>query len=184
MLWKLCRSLRLKFLNLHWMSARADDVAGLLMPFVSVADPFFLFCFRRIENHRRENQTRFCSLSLTTPPPPLLPPLSPLVSRKRTLRNLPDLFTEDFRSFFTVLDWLRPHLHVSNFPPMAGCHFGNFLYCHNIAALFKSQNNWFTQAVNAINCNRKRPTLTFILDFSTKYFNWLRGIKSKHLVQI
>ena len=54
--------------NLHWMSTKVDGVTTGLIPLLSAED-FLLFCFRRMENQSRENQTRFCSLSLTTPPP-------------------------------------------------------------------------------------------------------------------
>ena len=99
--------------NLHCISTRAEGASGLV---ISCAD-FLLFCFLRMENHNLENQTRFCSLSLTTELPPGAPVL--LLSRNLTFLNFPDLLADLFLSFLTVFwEVLRPHRQASSRPPI------------------------------------------------------------------
>ena len=70
-----------------------------------------------MENHNLENQTRFCSLSLTTELPPGAPVL--LLSRNLTFLNFPDLLADLFLSFLTVFwEVLRPHRQASSRPPI------------------------------------------------------------------
>ena len=99
--------------DLHCISTRAEGASG----FVISCTDFLLFCFLRMENHNLENQTRFCSLSLTTELPPGAPVL--LLSRNLTFLNLPDLLTDLFLSFLTVFwEVLRPHRQASRRPPI------------------------------------------------------------------
>jgi len=127
------------------MSTRVDGETVVVMDPLLSEDDFLLFCFRLIENHNLENQTRFCSLSLTTLAP--LPPAP--VSRKRTLRNLPDLLTLFVLSFFTSVFWLvtpSPHLHASSLPPIT-VSLRNFrvVGCHNCAVpVIQAVTNFFT----------------------------------------
>ena len=76
-----------------------------------------MFCFRRMENHNLENQTRFCSLSFTTELPACPPDL--LLSRNLTFLNFPDLLTDLFLSFLTVFwEVLRPQRQAKRRPPI------------------------------------------------------------------
>ena len=123
---------------LHWRSTKVLGDTVVVRSLVSAGD-FLLLCFLLIENQSLENQTRFCSLSLTGDDPPL-------VSRKRTLRNFPDLLTLLLRSFFTtlLLPWLEllesPHLQASSLPPMT-----------NLTKFYV-----VTTWLSVINCNKMR----------------------------
>ena len=123
---------------LHWRSTKVLGDTVVVRSLVSAGD-FLLLCFLLMENQSLENQTRFCSLSLTGDDPLL-------VSRKRTLRNFPDLLTLLLRSFFTtlLLPWLEllesPHLQASSLPPMT-----------NLTKFYV-----VTTWLSVINCNKMR----------------------------